>query len=156
MGRAISYIIPSPALGFGLAGLLPFFAGALACWISPEVISQPFKLDGATVLCTYGAIILSFLGGIRWGVAMHHQDMIQSWKVVGWAMVPSLLGWFALFVPTKLGLPLLLIGFVLQFIIDYRSTKAGVTAPWFLRLRTMLTVGATLSIGVGWLGVLVY
>lgn len=143
--------IPPPARSFGLAGLLPFFVGALACWSS---FPLPIGLSGAFILCTYGAVILSFLGGIRWGVAMQHLSMIRNWQVVGLAMVPSLLGWASLLVPPAIGFPVLVFGFVLQFVIDYRSTQVGITPSWFLLLRTILTVGATLSIGVGWLGVL--
>jgi len=146
--------IPAPARSFGLAGLLPFILSALVCWVSPTVFSFPFANSGAFVLCAYGAVILSFLGGIRWGVAMQHASMIQDWRVVGWAMVPSLLGWAALLVPPAIGLVLLVIGFVIQFIIDYRSTEAGITPPWFLSLRALLTGGAILSIAVGWLGLL--
>ena len=146
--------IPAPAFGFGLAGLLPFFAGAIACWASPSFLTLPFELSGAFILCAYGAVILSFLGGIRWGVAMQHSSMIQDWQVVGWAMVPSLLGWLALLSSPRYGLVLLVLGFVLQFVIDYRSTRANVTPRWFARLRAILSFGAIVSVAAGWLGVL--
>ncbi|MBX2839434.1 MAG: DUF3429 domain-containing protein [Gammaproteobacteria bacterium] len=145
--------IPTPARVFGLAGLIPFFAGAFLCWITPTDSTFSTLPTGPVVLLTYGAVILSFLGGIRWGVAMQHDAMINSWPVVAWAMVPSLLGWFALLIGAALGLVMLAFGFAMQFFVDYRSTHQGVTPAWFLSLRVVLTAGAIASLIVGWLAI---
>jgi len=144
--------IPAPAKTFGLAGLIPFFVGAVACWINFESAVLNVELTGAHILCAYSAVILSFLGGIRWGVAMQHSSMIRDWLVVGWAMVPSLLAWTALLVNPRVGLLLLVVGFILHLVVDYRSSKQQLTEPWFLTLRIILTAGATLSILIGWVG----
>ena len=54
------------ALRLGYAGLLPFVAGAGLVWlVRPEV--HPYV---ALALSGYAAVILSFLGGIHWGLAM--------------------------------------------------------------------------------------
>lgn len=145
--------IPAPARFFGLAGLLPFVFGALLCWVSmPESVAA-FGMNGPFLLSAYGAVILSFLGGIRWGVAMQTNTMMNEWAVVAWAMVPSLVGWFALLMPALIGLPLLGLGFVLQVSIDAQSTRRGLTPAWFLTLRIILTSGALLSLATGWFGI---
>ncbi len=145
--------IPAPARVFGFAGLIPFFVGAALCWATDATVTNTSLPLGSFVLTTYSAVILSFLGGIRWGVAMQHPSLINDWQVVAFAMVPSLVAWAALLTHAKVGLPMLLVGFSLQYVIDYRSTKNNITPPWFLTLRSLLTLGAILSVLVGWLGI---
>lgn len=142
------HTIPNPAKLFGLAGLLPFFAASILCWV--DITWLPQHLTGAFILTAYGAVILSFLGGIRWGIAMQHTSMIQSFQVVGGAMVPSLIAWAALLVPAKTALAMLVIGLAIQFTVDYRSSRSGLTPDWFLSLRLILTLGASLSIVTAW------
>jgi len=146
--------IPAPAGTFGLAGLLPFVAGAAFSWFDSTTATPTIGVSGPTLLLTYGAVILSFLGGIRWGVAMQHGQLINNWTVVAWAMVPSLLAWTAILVSPKIGLPVLATGLILQFVVDFRSTKTQITPPWFLKLRVILTVGAVTAILFGWLSVI--
>jgi len=145
--------IPTPAYFFGMAGLLPFFAGAVLCWIAPSSVANYLSQPGYFFLLFYGAVILSFLGGVRWGVAMQYETLIGSWPVVAFAMVPSLLGWSALLVYSKFGILILVFGFLLQFVIDLRSTKRRITPEWYLTLRTILTIGAVVSLMIGWFGV---
>ncbi len=145
--------IPRPARVFGLAGLLPFIAGALFCWVQTTIPVFTGEFTGSFILLSYGAVILSFLGGIRWGVAMQHGKLIDDWVVVALAMVPSLLAWLAILLSPTVGLLILVLGLALQFAVDYRSANAQITPHWFLTLRTILTIGAITSIVVGWLGV---
>jgi len=147
--------IPLPARFFGIAGLLPFIAGAILCWIRITIPIGPVEITGSFMLLSYGAVILSFLGGIRWGVAMQHGSMIGSWATVAWAMMPSLIAWFAIMFNSTIGLLMLMLGLAMQYAVDYRSTKARITPPWFLTLRTVLTIGAIASICIGWLGALI-
>ena len=75
--------IPTPALVLGIAGLIPFITCAVLAWV-PELGSNllgssqsagsddgtsanSIKQQAVLALGAYGAIILSFLGGIRWG-----------------------------------------------------------------------------------------
>lgn len=147
--------VPIPARYFGLAGLLPFVVGAVACWVTPDSGPDAGFISGAITaefaLCAYGAVILSFLGGIRWGVAMQHVSMISDWVVVGLAMVPSLLAWAALLMNPTVGIPMVIAGMLLQYFIDFKSTKTDVTPVWFLSLRTVLTAGSVISLVMGWL-----
>jgi len=85
---------------------------------------------------------------------MQHEAMISNWQVVAWAMAPSLLAWTALLVAPTLGFILLIAGFSLQWSIDYRANKQSITPPWFLTLRTILTLGAVVSLVVGAIGTL--
>lgn len=83
------------ATALGNFGLVPFFAGAAATWIPFEVrLAQWIEL----ALIGYGAVILSFLGAVHWGLALQTSQMskMQARNVYGWSVVPALLGWLAL------------------------------------------------------------
>ena len=58
--------IPPAALTLGLAGLLPFAACAAAAHALPPG-QQGVALQA---LAGYGAVILSFFGGVRWGLVI--------------------------------------------------------------------------------------
>ena len=59
--------MPMAAALFGFAGALPFAYFAASLWLPPPFPSVPFAFGGGLI---YGAVILSFLGGIRWGTGM--------------------------------------------------------------------------------------
>lgn len=56
--------VPPAAAALGLAGVLPFAATALA-----SLAAAPWGDLALLALLAYGAVILSFLGGIEWGLA---------------------------------------------------------------------------------------
>ena len=60
-------------------------------------------------LLIYGAIILSFMGGIRWGAAMLRDD--ASFNALGRSVLPSLLALAAAALGGALGLVLIALGF---------------------------------------------
>ena len=58
---------PSPmAWRLGYAGLIPFVVGALLVWLVTGE-AHPYV---AAALSAYGAVFVSFLGGIHWGHLM--------------------------------------------------------------------------------------
>lgn len=57
--------IPGPALDLSFAGLLPFFALAPGA----VVLVGDWAVFAQKGLVAYGALILSFMGGCRWGFA---------------------------------------------------------------------------------------
>ncbi|MDZ7824125.1 MAG: DUF3429 domain-containing protein [Ahrensia sp.] len=149
------------ALSLALFGYVPFLAltlavgplnGILAGWASQ--FSLPFWFF-AHVLTVYGAVILSFLGGIRWGVAMvgHGAQKMRQTELV-LSVMPSLLGWAAVFMPRAEALYFLSACFIVQGIWDYRLTQSGRAPRWFKKLRILLTVLVSATLGVAglWAG----
>lgn len=133
--------IPPAALGLGLAGLIPFAAGALLLWM-PEVA----PMIGDRLIVGYGAIILTFLGGIRWGTAIGPYDgQRQSFEFTA-SVLGSLAGLAALFLPAIPAMTLLIAGFLTQALWDITSVEAGRLPRWFGKLRMLLTGGAVLSL----------
>jgi hypothetical protein len=129
--------VPPAATVLGLAGVLPFAAAALGS-LQPGALGA-FALKA---LIAYGAVILSFLGGIHWGLAIDRAD--PSYGHLGIGVVPSLLGWAALLLGGSWGLMLLAAAFLVVLACDLRLTSQGIAPPWFPRLRLVLTNTAVL------------
>jgi hypothetical protein len=139
----VSTSIPGAALVLGLAGLIPFAAGAAALWahlgpLTPEL--------GLKLVISYGAIILSFLGGIRWGTAIGPYDTRRQGLELLASVLGSLAGLGALFIPPVPALTLLIAGFLTQALWDVTSVEAGRLPGWFGKLRMLLTAGAVISL----------
>ena len=128
--------IPRSALGLGLTGLLPFWG--LAIFIM--VLDTPMKSYAIQAEITYGAVILSFLGGIHWGLAAMN-ERYANWVSLGWGVTPPLIAWGALFLPPSLGLIVLVTGFLVAAIIDFRVFTSTIHNTWFGELRTVLSIG---------------
>jgi len=142
-------IISAPsalALWLGRAGLLPFLAGAALAWWARADGSPGLAAHAAQALLAYGAVIVSFLGGLHWGLAMRQAAPQAS--LLGWGVVPSLLAWPALLLPPAQGLLLLAASLWLCFAVDRRVLKAQGASAW-LGLRLQLTLVASLCCGLG-------
>ena len=150
--RSLLGKIPGPALWLGLAGLIPFVAGAVAAWANIPLLPPAAGLKLAII---YGAIILSFLGGIRWGTAIGPYDKGRQALEFPASVLGSLAGLAAAFLPAIPALTLLIAGFLMQGLWDVMSVDAGRLPHWFGRLRMILTAGAVVSLVAALLAVLV-
>lgn len=132
--------IPAVALWLGVSGLIPFIAMAVLA-IDGRL---PLPFDPGRALLGYGAVILSFLGGIHWGIALG-QPVVRNNIPDGFTrslilgVVPSIIGWFALLLPMKIGIAVLCAGFAMQLRVDLSSVARGALPDWFARLRIVLT-----------------
>lgn len=133
---------PAAALVLGFAGLSPFVATAIALFITAPQGHDFLR----HVLLAYGAAILSFLGGVRWGLAMAKSDREHLWMPLALSVVPSLIGWVALLLPIVAGLSLLALCFVLLLLSDIRLPQAP---DWYRALRVPLSIGAVASLIAG-------
>lgn len=130
----------------GVLGLIPFAAGAIAAWARPPLANDPGGIALAAGLLLYGAVILSFMAGARWGAAI--QAGRQS-KLIS-AVSISLLGWAAIlpnafFGPVELGLmarcAVLLTGFI---VLIFQELLFDEHSPGYRGLRKMLTLCASI------------
>ena len=93
----------------------------------------------------YGAVILSFLGGVRWGKLVTPGSPIQStWGQYSWSVTPSLIAWPALMIPS-LPISSLVVASGLG-LSGYLDIKQSGYASWFKGLRIVLTTVAILSL----------
>jgi hypothetical protein len=127
--------VPPVALALGLGGLIPFIvcAAALALDVRLPVIDDP-----ARALLGYGAVILSFLGGVRWGFALRMLDDGLRAQALVISVVPSIVAWLTLLAPVMMGLAVMPLLFLLLGLADRRLTDVGAPA-WYARLRVLLT-----------------
>ena len=140
--------IPAPAFWLGWAGVIPFagltalsfFSTDSALGISSGVVLQ--------ALITYGTIILSFMGGVQWGLEMMRSDE-DTPNALGFAasVVPALVAFGVSFVQPLVALMILALGFVGLLAYDVRRIKAGVGPRWYVGLRLQLSTAVVLCLG---------
>jgi len=135
-----------------LLGAVPFAVLGLALALAPDFAAE--TLGGVDAFLSYGAVILSFMGGVRWGAAMGSADAGAA-RVMMVSVVPALLGWLALLLAPVPAMFLLAAGFVLQGVWDVRSAAAGDLPLWFGRLRTAISAVVVVSILIALSGDLV-
>jgi hypothetical protein len=132
--------IPGIALLLGLAGALPFLTLAAAIVLAPP----PYNFTAEILLTGYGVAILSFMGGVHWGLAMRDGRAAQY----GISVLAALYAWPALLLGTAGGWLYLAAGFLLLFGFDAWIQRQDWTAAWYLRLRLPLSLAAAGSLTV--------
>ena len=125
-----------------LSGAIPFIGLTLALFVLSG--THPLRGLAQDALATYGALILSFLGGIRWGRALGARVMERALPIFALSVVPSLVGWFALLLPRPHVFAVLAVAFAAQGAWDAYGGLPG----WFARLRLWLTLIVTVTLGV--------
>lgn len=118
----------------GFLGLLPFLAFTLGGLLDLQAEAS------IRLFVSYSAIILSFLGGVHWGLAMLRND--APTRELHWSMLPSLLG-IAVFVaahwsPSLVLLCILAVGHLFWLKFEKRHLQHEDYA-WYLELRGRLT-----------------
>lgn len=143
--------IPRAPLLLGAAGLLPFWGLAIGIGLAPLGGASAPSL--ATALATYGAIIVSFLGGIRWGLATRADQRAVAAQY-GVAVLPSLLAWAALALPPAWSLAALGVVALGLGPLDTGLVGTALAPAWYGRLRLILScgAGAALLLGAALLG----
>jgi hypothetical protein len=148
-------------------GALPFLVFAVLILLDP--LASPTAIQG---LIAYGAVVLSFLGAVHWGFALRDSAHPTSGtplppailgaetQLLGFGVVPALIGWAALIVMLHFNAPalalfILLTGFFLTIIVETVGRGRGVVALNYLLLRwsgsvvvlltLLVTLGAVLT-----------
>jgi len=133
---------PRAVMVYGLLGVIPFWSLPAASLFA----SQDLGLAG-TIEVLYAALILSFLGGARWGLAV--REPAPDPIVVGLAMIPTLAALAALIFLHGLMRPQLLVFAVLLALCCAWDISASGLPAWYGRVRTTLTLGAVAGLCVG-------
>jgi hypothetical protein len=148
--NALPAQIPAHVAWLGYGGLLPFVALAVL-----HAADGPRAALWAQALVGYGAVILSFVGALHWGVAMSAPglDAMRRRRAFAWSVVPALLAWPALVLPGAAAAGLLVLGFALHLVADHRLAGPAGLPAWYLPLRWRLSSVACLSLlSLAWAG----
>ena len=121
------------------AGAAPFLITTGALYLSD---ASSVRIPAITALVTYSAVILSFLAGIEWGLAIRDESGTEATRVaaLGLSSVSSLAAWAVLWLPTptwQVGSALAL--FAAVWAADQWMASRGLLPTWFVDLRTAVS-----------------
>lgn len=138
-----------------LGGAIPFLAAAGLIWLPDDRAIFPVY----QALMTYAAIILTFIGAVRWGLALATvAERPERRRVYVFAVLPAIWSWlFVLagpFLAFKAGGPGLAFGalamaagFAAVLAWDLKSVAEGTMPSWYRLLRIVPSLAAILSLG---------
>lgn len=133
--------VPTSAAWLGMAGAVPFVVLALVGF-----------MDGAAgilarlMLLGYAVAILSFMGGVHWGLAMARGEAKMA--RLGPSVAPALVAWAGFLVGGRPGLWILAAAFAGLLAYDLSEVRRGAAPGWYPRLRWPLTAIVVISLVV--------
>lgn len=134
---------PLPLWIIALTALAPFPISAAIYAYGPEHMTA----SSLTVLFAWSAIVLAFLGGVRWGLEVA-RPMPRAGRLLS-SVISPVGAWVVLLARGTLEAGWLLAGllasFLLQWLFDHTATDVPARYP---RLLTVLTLGACVSLAV--------
>ena len=121
-------------------GLLPFIFGLIDLLVNEDNL---FFL--VNIPKYYGAIILTFLGAVYWGIVLkdndvNHLSSIIKTYIIFWSIIPSILAMITLILNNDLSVIILAFLFVFVQIFDEFMVKYLKFPLWYLMLRRFLTI----------------
>uniref|UniRef100_A0A669P959 Transmembrane protein 69 n=2 Tax=Phasianus colchicus TaxID=9054 RepID=A0A669P959_PHACC len=132
---------PKPALYLSLAGLIPLVSMPLLM-----VLQKTYHSELAFVQVTYGAAIVSFIGGMRWGFAVPENSPAKpDWLNLANSTILPLLAWQALLfkdITSSAVMLVLSLGIALHYDLSLLPTYP----LWFKGLRIVVTAVAVSSL----------
>lgn len=136
------------ATQLGHASLLPFVGGAVFIWLlAGRVQDEPFFFL-VRALTNYSALVIAFLGGLPWGLAVRvhpgEADHALVQRTLWTGLIRLVTAWIAVSMPAHAGLPVLGALLIAGYLIDRRLYPLLGAGGW-LTLRFRLTIVASLS-----------
>jgi len=140
--------VPALPRWLGLAGLLPQFTCVAVLYAGPA----EWRESALAIAFAYAALILSFLGGMWWGIAAA-APAAQRRRTLGWlwiaAVLPSLVA-LACFLPWALDWAwpepsLVMLGGALLVTLGVDAELGALAPRWWMTLRVPLSTGLGLA-----------
>ncbi|EXJ82206.1 hypothetical protein A1O3_06019 [Capronia epimyces CBS 606.96] len=154
--------VPRQALNVGLAGVVPYLATSLTTvYLSFDIQyaathGTGFLLSGQTaeallhvlepIQLGYGAVIISFLGAIHWGLEWAGFGGYKGYPRYSMGIVATAVAWPTLLLPAEVGLIAQFLAFTFLYYNDARAASRGWAPSWYGSYRFVLTfvVGASI------------
>lgn len=125
-------------------GTIPFAAFTVA--LAGVDVPVPLPAVPALMLHVYGVVIGCFVAGLHWGI---HFCKRTSDSVYLSSSFVALLLWCSMWTAgSALGLALVLLGFALLWLGEYRLSVQRVTTAWFWKLRSAVTAVVVLCLAI--------
>ncbi|KAJ6483042.1 hypothetical protein DFH09DRAFT_1004994 [Mycena vulgaris] len=152
---AVASTVPKPVLIFGLAGGLPYLgAGATTVYLAHEAglaaaghlphvdpgVAITILDQALSVQVTYGAVMLSFLGALHWGMEFAGLGGHKGYARLALGAAPVLYAWPTLALDPTMALVAQWAGFTGLWWADSRATAAGWTPIWYSQYRFYLSI----------------
>ncbi|KAK7426250.1 hypothetical protein QQZ08_007280 [Neonectria magnoliae] len=166
--------VPRESRILGLAGTLPYLGTSLSTVFLSWDLNKDFPtgngifdaifIDHETaryllsilepVQLGYGAVIISFLGAIHWGLeyAEKHPSRERTRFRYGTGLAASLVAWPTLFMPVEYALTSQFMAFVALYAADSRAVTRGWAPHWYNTYRFLLTAMVGLAIFISLVG----
>ncbi|KAH9840420.1 Protein of unknown function (DUF3429) [Teratosphaeria destructans] len=154
--------VPKPAFYVGLAGVLPYLATSLSTVYCAWEINHSYA-SGSGLLINektaelalhvieplqigYGAVIISFLGAIHWGLEFAGYKGYHGFGRYNIGVITTALAWPTILLPIESALIAQFLIFNFLYYTDSRATKRGWAPSWYAVYRFALTfvVGASI------------
>jgi hypothetical protein len=134
---------PKPIWAVSLLGLLGFPIPALIYAYGPDRMGDM----ALNALVTWSAVVLAFLGGVRWGLETGRPA--PRWSRLLASTIAPIAGWVLFAVRHLIGSSWVVCGFLIAFMLQWLfDQNAPDTASRFPRLTTILTLVACVSLAM--------
>ncbi|KAI9880557.1 MAG: hypothetical protein M1830_002256 [Pleopsidium flavum] len=158
--------VPREALYIGMAGVLPYLATSLStvylAWDINHAATtgSGFLLSGNTaemllhivepLQIGYGAVIISFLGAIHWGLEWAGYGGYHGYRRYAIGVVAPAIAWPTMLLPVEYALIAQFLAFNFLYFADARATVRGWAPAWYTTYRFVLTfiVGASIVVSL--------
>jgi Protein of unknown function (DUF3429). len=134
---------------FAIAGAV-IFAALTAVLVSGE---SHVRIPAIAGIVTFGVVVLSYLGGIEGGLALHDQVGTEKTRAVSLCLstFPALAAWGVLWLNSpqqQIGATIAL--FVAVWSADLWLARQGLIPSWFVDMRTAVTALVCVILGVAY------
>ncbi|KAJ9251253.1 hypothetical protein DTO280E4_479 [Paecilomyces variotii] len=158
--------VPKEALYLGMAGVVPYLVTSIdTAYLAWEINNAAETGDGVfisgqtaelmlhmlePIQVGYGAVILSFLGAIHWGLEWAGYGGKQGYRRYAAGVVAPAVAWPTLLLPVDYALITQFLAFNFLYYNDARAAARGAAPHWYGMYRFVLTfvVGASIVLSL--------
>lgn len=135
--------LPPAAEIAGYAGVAPFALCLLGVGLLPEL---PQRELAQRIAVGYGAAVLTFVGGVHWGLALAGKMSWRTVRILG-AVAPALIGAVATVLGGERGLALLVVGLGGFWLYEHRDARRELPDE-YVSLRRNLSLSACILLAL--------
>ena len=135
--------LSAAAIWSGYAGVIPFVVCLLGVLLAP---GPEWRLRAQQAAVDFGAVILSFVGALLWGLALAGRLRGDGRTIIA-SVLPSVLAALALGLGGQRALALLVVGFGLFWLYEHHQLRDRLPADYLsMRRNLTLSVCGTLAL----------